>query len=517
MKNNNQNNTPDRGLLTAGILFLFVLLSRLPLQSKILYHWDSVNFALSFTEFNIVKEQPQPPGYILYVAIGRLIDLFFNDPQRTMVIISVVSSVLAVVLLYFLGREMLGERAGIFSALFLAVSPLFWFYGEIALPHTLDTVLVILSVFLLYKVESGQVKFVLPAVVVLASAGGIRQQTLVFLLPLAVYTFRKIGWRRFLIAAVVGAVICLLWFIPLIKNVGGFWDYFKVTGDFGERFQSTTSVFLGAGFWGVKRNLTKLVLYSGFAMGTAIIPIFYLLIRIVKERKNWDYSKLIFLGIWFIPSFMFYTFIHMGQQGLVFFYLPMLFLMAGWGVMQCDNLLNGFWKYLAVLMLLMINAAVYLYMPEYPISGSSQRVLTAETIQNSDQYYLNRIRKIKSDYSPESTVIFAVNWHHVEYYLPEYTTIHFNEGGKWEVNTGELTVDKDMQGKEIYREEQKDGLDSELIHIIIFDPVIESLNLSPSYVEHLNCTDGQMLSVLSLQRNEKIVFTSESKFEVRPK
>ena len=47
--------------------------------------------------------------------------------------------------------------------------------------------------------------YVFPAVIVLAIAGGVRQQTIVFLAPLMLFAFRKIGWKLFISAGLVGA------------------------------------------------------------------------------------------------------------------------------------------------------------------------------------------------------------------------------------------------------------------------------------------------------------------------
>jgi uncharacterized membrane protein len=183
-----QSDTPLVLMLAFG-----TLLSRFLFRSQILYHWDSVNFAYAMREFSVAKEQPHPPGYIVYVWLCRVVDLLFHDAQITMVWISIIASALAVVALFYLGKAMWNRRVGLIAALLLASSPLFWFYGEIALPHTIDTFLVILSVWWLYEGVRGNDRYLLPAVVALGIAGGVRQQTLVFLAPLGPFAVRRIG------------------------------------------------------------------------------------------------------------------------------------------------------------------------------------------------------------------------------------------------------------------------------------------------------------------------------------
>jgi hypothetical protein len=60
--------------LFAGALGVLTVLSRLPFRTRMLYSWDAVQFAPALREYDVVKHQPHPPGYILYVGLGRLVD-----------------------------------------------------------------------------------------------------------------------------------------------------------------------------------------------------------------------------------------------------------------------------------------------------------------------------------------------------------------------------------------------------------------------------------------------------------
>jgi hypothetical protein len=80
----------------AALLALATWLSRLPFVGEVLYHWDSLNFAFSLERFDVAASQPHVPGYLLYVGLIRLVNLAFDNPQRTMVAISIAASGLAV-------------------------------------------------------------------------------------------------------------------------------------------------------------------------------------------------------------------------------------------------------------------------------------------------------------------------------------------------------------------------------------------------------------------------------------
>jgi hypothetical protein len=86
-----------RVIAIPSFLFLVTLLSLIPFRSKVLYHWDSVQFALATEHYDITVHQPHPPGYFLYVMLGRLLNIFTHDANTSFVALSVVVSAATVV------------------------------------------------------------------------------------------------------------------------------------------------------------------------------------------------------------------------------------------------------------------------------------------------------------------------------------------------------------------------------------------------------------------------------------
>ncbi len=494
----------------AGVLFLLTLASRLPFQSHVLYHWDSVNFAYAINEFNLAKEQPQPPGYIVYVWLCRLVNFVARDAQIAMVSISVVASALAVAALFFLGRAMFDRRTGLVAALCLGSSPLFWFYGEIALPHPLDTLLVIVSAWWLYETMRGDGRYLYPAMVVLAVAGGVRQQTLVFLAPLLLLALRRVGWRRFLIAGLVGAIISLASFVPLVMLSGGLANYLSVMGAFSDRFQKTTSIFQGAGWFGLQRNLIKLTLYTAYGWSLAAAAgVFYPFLRAWQRRWPTRWARLLFLAVWIAPALLFYTFVHMGQQGLVFVYLPALFLLSAKGLTRAFDARPGGLA-TAVAALVLVNAGIFLGAPEYPLGPDTQRLLTRATLVNSDHYYQDRFDAIRENFEAGSTVILAVNWHHIEYYLPEYRKLPFSLGSKWEIDQG-LPVNDAANTLTATPAELGLPLSAEGNAVVaIFDPALAAFNRTPERVQSLPLPGGHQLLYMEWGADDRLSVEADS-------
>src|SRR4030066_1507733 len=97
-------------------LFFITIITRIPWTSKLLYHWDSVQFALALKKYDITLHQPHPPGYFFYVMLGRLLNLLINDANTVFVSISVIFSGLAVAAIYHLGKEISDKKIGIIAA-----------------------------------------------------------------------------------------------------------------------------------------------------------------------------------------------------------------------------------------------------------------------------------------------------------------------------------------------------------------------------------------------------------------
>jgi 4-amino-4-deoxy-L-arabinose transferase-like glycosyltransferase len=484
---------------TAAALFLGTMLSRLPFRSQILYHWDSVNFAFAMQHFDVAADQPQSPGYIAYVWLCRLVDVLFHDPQTTMVWLSIVGSGLAVVAMYLLGRAVFGRRVGLVAALFLVSSPLFWFYGEIALPHAVDAFLVILSAWLLYEVMLGQVWAMVPAAASLAVAGGVRQQTPVFVRFLQRVGWGR-GWRWGVLAVGVFGLLCAGWFLPLIDSAGGLARYLQVVGAFSERFDRTTSVFLGAGMGGVSRNLRKLGMYTLYGWSVALLPLaVYGLMRLWRRQLTVQWKRALFLLAWVFPSLFFYTLIHMGQQGLVFVFLPVLLLVSAQALVRLVEGQERTALTAGMIMLVVVNAALFAVLPEYPLGKKHFKVLSWDTLRHNDTYFAERFAAIRQHFPAQSTVIIASRWRHVQWYLPEYVYLPFVIAGKREKDAGS-PINTGCEERAWIAEEL--GLSFSLgdtMTVVLFDRELGAFNMNPDLIQSLALRDGAELEFMILQ------------------
>src|SRR5260370_13658685 len=120
-----------------ALLVCAVAVSRFLFRSHYLYDIDSVNYALALDRFDPTVHQPHPPGYFLYVYLGRLARLVFHDANTALVFLSIVASCAAAAMIYTLAGCWFGRRAALFARLMFLFSPLCWCHGTVALTYIL--------------------------------------------------------------------------------------------------------------------------------------------------------------------------------------------------------------------------------------------------------------------------------------------------------------------------------------------------------------------------------------------
>src|SRR5437762_10416151 len=176
---------PDRldYCLAVGLSILTIL-SRLPYRARMLYNWDAVQFALALREYDVVKHQPHPPGYILYVALGRLVNTWLDNPTAAYVVLAVACSGLTTFVVYLLARTAYDRATALVAATLFAVSPLFWFYGSVGLTYAGEALCATGVAYFAFRALDGSEGDAWLAAAYLALAAGMRQSLLLLLLPM---------------------------------------------------------------------------------------------------------------------------------------------------------------------------------------------------------------------------------------------------------------------------------------------------------------------------------------------
>ena len=305
-------------LLLAGTVAL-----RIPFASRTLFAWDSANFALALDHYNVAFHQPHPPGYPLYVAIGKLLESWVMDANVSFVIISIAASGLAVAALYLLASQMYDRWIGLVSALLLMVGVGFWGYGEVAYPYSSLAFFGVLIAWMCWMMWQGHRSVAILSGFVLGFSGGIRQDTLLFLGPLWLVSVWGAGYLRFVLSSLVLGLVVGSWLYPAIVLSGG-WDVFQQASAAQGYLVLPTSSALYQGINGMRHNSLLLVRSLDQMFGATALVTLYGLGRIVTFRGVVADQRLRFLLLWFIPPVVVYVGVHIGEPGYVLSIVPVL-------------------------------------------------------------------------------------------------------------------------------------------------------------------------------------------------
>ncbi len=405
--------------LIAAALFVGTVLSRIPFRSTLLYAWDSVLYTRAIEHFDITIHQPQPPGHLFYVLLVRLSTFIFGDANNGMVWISIGAAGAAVAALYWLGRIMFGRNAGLAAALLLATSMSFWFMSEVALPYTLLGFLSTAVAGIIYLAWRGGGVWTLPAALALGLASGFRQDLLPFLLPLlAVSIWNQGRWR-------VAGAACLLaagvaaWYIPSALLSGGFGPYQESSSAQSDYLLTYFSV-LGIGGRAVLVNGRTLLRFSLYAFSAAAlaIPAFLWLAGSPRaEGSLFRDRRFLFILIWISPSVLFYIFVHIGDYGYTFSFLPPALLLCGWALQRLASRAGRtFW--IITTPLIAANAIFFLLL-SLPLS--------AGRLAAYDDILRSRIDTVRDRFDPAATLIVSVyDYQQAKYYLPGFHYMNFD-------------------------------------------------------------------------------------------
>jgi hypothetical protein len=425
--------------IALGLFFLTVAL-RLPFASQTLNHWDSVNHALALTSFDVPHHRPQPPGYILYIGLARLVNLVIPDAQTALVTVSILASGLAVALLFLLGARLASRELGLIAALLLMTCPPFWFDSEVALPYVVEGCASVALALLLYKLRMGETQIAPLTAVVFAIAIGMRQQLALFFVPLVLYAYWNQSRRVRLESLAWFAGVCLVWFLPLVISAGGIAAYSNAVRGLNSAFASEYVLFGTGGLPALLRNFSRMGAYTLYALNFAVIPLIFggiYLVRGPRSRARMEGARQggegeeaagrngvrSLLVLWIAPSVLFYLLFHMGSPGLVYVFLPALYIVAAFGVLAMTRR-NVRARVVVVLALCAANIYIFVGMPADLYLGRGVRVLNYSALVEHDRSLLARVQAIRANFDPATTLILADDWRFAEYYLANYLVLH---------------------------------------------------------------------------------------------
>jgi len=330
-------------------LFALGLLSRWLTRGQLVQAWDAGNFVLALDGFDLAHHVPHMPGvFWCLVALGRLLrPLTGGDGVAALELVNALAAASALPCGWWLGRQFGGPRVGAWLAALLFSAPLLWFYASQPLSYGAELGWVVAIGCCAWQVAAGDSRWVLPLAALLATAGGIRPNTPLFLLPLVVVACWR-GWRRgvagwrFGAGMALGLGLLAAWGGAFLQEVGGierFWPLFQAwKGDHSGQSRE-------GGFGG---NLWLLLRSVGITAPAALALALFRRRPAASQtgagpsaEQPW---RLLFLTLWITPSALYLLLVHFTRMGHATTLLPAVLLAMAWRLGTTSRV-SGLWRW----------------------------------------------------------------------------------------------------------------------------------------------------------------------------
>jgi len=207
-------------------LSILIALTRLMALSHSMWDWDEGLFSLALHDYNVAAHHPHPPGFPLYVAVGRAMRLLIHDDFRALRTAVLIASMFLFPAMFALARAMKFPFAIAASAgVLVAFLPNVWFYGGTAFSDVFNLVLLIAALALLFgdRLLVGTVVFALSLLV--------RPQNVLCAYPWFVAAWRRRErWRDIVAAAAIAIAIVAIGY-GIAAKVTGFDAYLAAVRD----------------------------------------------------------------------------------------------------------------------------------------------------------------------------------------------------------------------------------------------------------------------------------------------
>jgi hypothetical protein len=422
------------------LLFAGFLLLRLPFRAHFPVNWDAVQLALGTQSFNLHNHQPHPPGYIGLIGLGRLMNHITHDPILSLTLISIVAGALVPALFYRFSRGWLHPRFALLTAILIGVSPLVWYYSEVALSYAAELAAGMAFMLVMHRsIRRPALRDLLLATLLLSLLGSLRQSAMVFLVPVWLFGVWHYPWRERIVAGSVMGSITLLWAGPLIWLSGGPSAYMRESRALADLIGGQTSI-LSMNFDGLKMNAwyVGVGLLSGLHVGLLVIGIALLAghrpLRLLSKQDRRLFT------IWSLPALLTFLLGHTGQLGYVLLLLPPLFLILGLSIEELAKSPARLTRQLATsssLTIATISVLVFAMLPglayswAQPDPGEKESWFARHARQydlpTSDSHWSSLV-DLAHRFDPDHTVILTTvggprasgSFRHASYLLPEY-------------------------------------------------------------------------------------------------
>ena len=313
------------GLAALGLALAGVALTRWPVARPAAFDFDEVGY------LGMIRERWFPAQHTLFLAAARGLGQLIGDPYRGFVVLDMAVSALALAAAWWFLRGLVRPATAAAATLLLGASPLFWSYGAMAGNYTAIPLVGSILLGIAWRGRhSPRPWHPFAAAVALALGTGYRQDIGTFWLPV----FAVILWRhRWMAAAQAGLLFTALnlaWFIPMLRDAGGWDAYREATGKFAHTAGYLNSVWNLGPIDATLRYAFKGTMALLLTFGPALLVVPRGLAQLWRRPGGIRLAGLFLLAA--LPALGMHLLVHFGVPGYAFHYVPALLALVALGI-----------------------------------------------------------------------------------------------------------------------------------------------------------------------------------------
>ncbi len=187
------------------------------------WEYDEFLFAGAVERFEPLLHHPHPPGYPVFVGLGKLANVFLHDPFASLVVVSVALTVVGFLAAAAAFRRLLRDPwLGLGGAFLFYTSPGMLVHASLPLSDAAAVAFLALAVWQTARTDAtGAIDAALLGVFA-SLAVGCRPQLAIMVVPLvAIALLSRRSLRQAVVATAAFAAVALAWVLPLVVATGG--------------------------------------------------------------------------------------------------------------------------------------------------------------------------------------------------------------------------------------------------------------------------------------------------------
>jgi hypothetical protein len=349
------------------------------------------------------------PGNIGYVLLGKAANLFLANPVHAYEAVNIALTCVGVGFFYLFATLVVSGPLAFATAFALACNPMVWWHGGVIASYPVWlAVLPAIGWFGLRFMREQRFGDMLGATLSLGIGMILRPDLLAFGSPLwfGCMVLGRARLRDWLIAVALLAVCCTVWFFGTARVLGGvdvYLERVRVKHDGDQEGFSFASRGLVEG---LLRNGTKYGLFLAWSAALLLVPFAREAVhRLARPLSHWRGTLLALL--WVGPSWYFSTFVFAGNAGLIFPFLPLLYVGAAKGLVLWFGRREAWRPAAAMVGLAVVSAAQFIATPLLRETDQRRVILNVTFLRYSGAGLLGRYNHNLDDYgiSPALTSV----------------------------------------------------------------------------------------------------------------